>query len=60
MGAIPADNKQGNFATWFPQATNDPKEWKARRKLLTPNLIGQKEKNNNQTRNNNVVADPHI
>eukprot|EP00957_Ditylum_brightwellii_P162792 12396825-Ditylum_brightwellii.AAC.1 len=53
MGAISTDDKQGNFATWFPQATNDPKEWEARRKLLTPNLIGRKEKDDDQMRNNN-------
>eukprot|EP00957_Ditylum_brightwellii_P191991 14615849-Ditylum_brightwellii.AAC.1 len=60
MGAIPVANKQGNFAMWFPQVTNDPKEWEARRKLLMPNLIGRKEKDNDQMRNDNVVADLHI
>eukprot|EP00957_Ditylum_brightwellii_P087908 6694519-Ditylum_brightwellii.AAC.1 len=60
MGAIPVDGKQRNFATWFPQVNNDLNEWEARRKLLMPNLIGRKEKDNDQMRNNNVVADPHI
>eukprot|EP00957_Ditylum_brightwellii_P109757 8371561-Ditylum_brightwellii.AAC.1 len=60
MSAISADDKQGSVATCFPQVTDDPKEWETRRKLLTPNLIGRKEKNNDQTRNNNAVADPHI
>eukprot|EP00957_Ditylum_brightwellii_P175671 13375941-Ditylum_brightwellii.AAC.1 len=39
--AIPTEDKEGKFATWFPQVTKDPKEWERRQKLLTPNLIGQ-------------------
>eukprot|EP00957_Ditylum_brightwellii_P083471 6345440-Ditylum_brightwellii.AAC.1 len=60
MGAILPDDKQGKFDMWFPQVINDPKEWEARRKLLTPHLIGQKEKDDDQMRNTNIVADPHI
>eukprot|EP00957_Ditylum_brightwellii_P026181 1980596-Ditylum_brightwellii.AAC.1 len=60
MGVIPMYDKQGNFAMWVPQVINNPKEWEARRKLLMPNLIGQKEKDDAQMRNTNVVADPHI
>eukprot|EP00957_Ditylum_brightwellii_P004556 346545-Ditylum_brightwellii.AAC.1 len=27
MGVISTEDKEGKFATWFPQATKDPKEW---------------------------------
>eukprot|EP00957_Ditylum_brightwellii_P169934 12934779-Ditylum_brightwellii.AAC.1 len=60
MGAIPMEDKEGKFAMWFPQATKDPKEWERRRKLLTPNLIGQKDSSEDQMRTNNVAVDPHI
>eukprot|EP00957_Ditylum_brightwellii_P168230 12807556-Ditylum_brightwellii.AAC.1 len=49
MGAIPDDDKEGTFSDWFPQATEDPKEWGRRRRLLTPNLIGRKEQTEVQT-----------
>eukprot|EP00957_Ditylum_brightwellii_P040658 3077146-Ditylum_brightwellii.AAC.1 len=49
MGAILADNKEGNFSDWFPQATKDPKEWGKCQRLLTPNLIGCKEQTEVQT-----------
>eukprot|EP00957_Ditylum_brightwellii_P054328 4115998-Ditylum_brightwellii.AAC.1 len=26
VGSIPTEDKEGKFATWFPQATEDPKE----------------------------------
>eukprot|EP00957_Ditylum_brightwellii_P153449 11678804-Ditylum_brightwellii.AAC.1 len=39
--SIPREDKEGKFATWFPQAIKDPKEWERRQKLLMPNLIGQ-------------------
>eukprot|EP00957_Ditylum_brightwellii_P127161 9695894-Ditylum_brightwellii.AAC.1 len=41
MGAIPKEDKEGKFETWFPQAIEDLKEWVRCRKLFTPNLIGQ-------------------
>eukprot|EP00957_Ditylum_brightwellii_P110709 8443178-Ditylum_brightwellii.AAC.1 len=61
MGAIPTEDKEGKFAMWFPQATDDPNKWKRHKKLLTPNLIGQKDSADEQMRTNtNVAADPHI
>eukprot|EP00957_Ditylum_brightwellii_P021391 1612930-Ditylum_brightwellii.AAC.1 len=61
VGAIPTEDKEGKFATWFPQATEDPKEWERCRKILTPNLIGQQDAADKQMRTNtNVAADPHI
>eukprot|EP00957_Ditylum_brightwellii_P015622 1178462-Ditylum_brightwellii.AAC.1 len=43
MGATPADNKEGKFSDWFPQATKAPKDGGKHRRLLMPNLIGRKE-----------------
>ena len=44
LGAIPQDDKEGKLETWFPQAIDDPKDWERRRRALTPNLIGRKDK----------------
>ena len=41
--AIPPDDKQGQLETWFKPILDDPRAWEARRKTLTPNLIGWKE-----------------
>eukprot|EP00957_Ditylum_brightwellii_P171116 13026196-Ditylum_brightwellii.AAC.1 len=35
MVAIPTEDKEGKFATWFPKAIEDSKDWDRRRKLLT-------------------------
>eukprot|EP00957_Ditylum_brightwellii_P021784 1643625-Ditylum_brightwellii.AAC.1 len=43
MGAILADDKEGNFSDWSPQATEDPKEWERHWRLLTPNIIDRNE-----------------
>eukprot|EP00957_Ditylum_brightwellii_P177230 13501146-Ditylum_brightwellii.AAC.1 len=49
MGAILADNKEGKCSDWFPQATEDPKDWEKCRRLLKPNLIGRKDQTEVQT-----------
>ena len=41
--AISPDDKQGQLETWLKPILYDPRAWEARRKTLTPNLIGWKE-----------------
>jgi hypothetical protein len=44
IGAIAEDDKTGKLSDWFPQVTDDPKDWERRRKLLTPNILGRKDR----------------
>eukprot|EP00957_Ditylum_brightwellii_P035008 2653583-Ditylum_brightwellii.AAC.1 len=44
LGATPKNDKEGKLETWLPQAIDKPKAWERRRRALTPNLIGQKDK----------------
>eukprot|EP00957_Ditylum_brightwellii_P199982 15244851-Ditylum_brightwellii.AAC.1 len=60
MGAILKDDKEEKLADWFPQATEDPKEWERHQRLLTPNLIGRKEQMEGKMRENSVDADLRI
>eukprot|EP00957_Ditylum_brightwellii_P099445 7575344-Ditylum_brightwellii.AAC.1 len=43
IGTISEDDKVWKLSDWFQQVTDDPKEWERRRKLLTPNILGQKD-----------------
>ena len=45
IGAISEDDKAGKLSDWFPQVLDDPEAWERKRKLLTPNLIGLKDRN---------------
>eukprot|EP00957_Ditylum_brightwellii_P146790 11174939-Ditylum_brightwellii.AAC.1 len=60
IGTIPIEDNEGKFATWFPQATENSKEWERHRKLLTSNLIGRKDLAKEQMGINNVVAELQI
>ena len=44
IGAIPEDDKAGKLSDWFTQVTDDSKDWERRRKLLMPNILGRKDR----------------
>eukprot|EP00957_Ditylum_brightwellii_P123232 9396158-Ditylum_brightwellii.AAC.1 len=45
IGAIWEDDKAGELSDWFPQVLDDLEAWERKRKLLTPNILGQKDRN---------------